>query len=695
MNKRIVYILICLAASLCAIILYRSAVPLIQQLDLRLKDARFRLRGPQRPDPRVVVVAIDNKSVKELGRWPWSREVTAGLITALKGYGVRITALDIVFSEPQGPLPDQRLADAVGRSGNVVLGYFFRQEPQTLSSAAHEQLAASRIRLLRSEKGASFPPIPEFPSLDATIPRVGAKALACGFFNVIPDDDGLCRTIPLLALYDGAVYPSLALKALGLYLGKEPRVEVAPFGIRTLALNDLALPVGEGGSLALNYYGPGGSFVTLSAVDVLNRRVATGVLRNALVFVGATEAGIADLRATPFDPVMPGVEIHATVAANALEGRFLVRNSSTVALEIGAIVLVPLLLARLLASSSGTLAGLGWFAFSVAGYLLANLYVFSYLAWDLSVIFPLVPLFAGYTGCEAYRNLVIEKRGRYLKSAFGSYVSPDLVEVIVKDPDRLRLGGERREITVLFSDIRAFTTISESLQPEDLVRLLNGYLSPMTRIILEERGTLDKYIGDAVMAIFNAPLDVANHAEHACRTAFRMLDRLTTLNAEFSSSGLPEIDIGIGINTGDAIVGNMGADIRFDYTAIGDNVNLASRLEGLNKYYGTRILVTSATRHQAGDAFLFREADLVRVKGKREPVTVFELMTSRHELAAPFSRGLSLYRERRFAEAAPLFAELNGRFGDRLSLLYQERCDSFLLAPPPADWDGVCTLQAK
>jgi len=291
---------------------------------------------------------------------------------------------------------------------------------------------------------------------------------------------------------------------------------------------------------------------------------------------------------------------------------------------------------------------------------------------------------------------VVERKGRQLKKAFSNYVSADLVREIEKHPDKLVLGGEQRELSILFSDIRGFTTLSESLSPPELVKLLNEYLSPMTRIVLEEKGTLDKFIGDAVMALFNAPLDVPDHAVRACTAAVRMLDELERLNADFIQRGMHPLDIGIGINTGLAVVGNMGADIRFDYTAIGDAVNLASRLEGLNKYYGTHILLGEETRNRISDQqFTFREIDRVRVKGKQLPVLIFELMVSNHKIRPRFEEGLENYRAGRFKEARLIFEELAATDDDAPSRLYVARCDDYIAHPPPTDWDGVYTATSK
>jgi adenylate cyclase len=300
-----------------------------------------------------------------------------------------------------------------------------------------------------------------------------------------------------------------------------------------------------------------------------------------------------------------------------------------------------------------------------------------------------------FLGGESYRNLVVERKGRHLKKAFGTYLSPDLVAEIARDPDSLKLGGEKRIISVIFTDIREFTSLSEKLAPEKLVSLLNRYLSPMTRIVMEERGTLDKFIGDAVMAFYNAPLEVPDHAARACRSALRMLEELARLNTQLEASGMPTIKIGIGIHTGEAVVGNMGADIRFDYTAIGDSVNLASRLEGLTKYYGVSAIVSDETRRAAGEGFHFRELDLVRVKGKQKPVAVFELMMENSMIYDSFKNGLKLYRNRDFKEASRIFEHLESVNCDSTSALYAGRCREFLANPPDEDWDGVYVANAK
>ncbi|SKA23115.1 adenylate cyclase [Trichlorobacter thiogenes] len=696
MRKRIVFVAFGIIAAILTSVGYRQAPQALQQLDYRMKDARFRVRGPIAPHKDVVVVAIDHASIKELGRWPWSREVTGKLIENLTYYGTKVTALDIVFSEPQSSAADAALASSIARSGNVVMGYFFREEEQAVDPAAVAQMERATVKLMKVAEGVQSIPLTQYANIDINLPQLGSKALDFGFFNAKSDGDGLYRRSILLLLYNGDIYPSLAMNALRHYLGSDIVLEVKSYGIDSLQIGSLRVPSQEDGTMALNYYGPARSFRTISAVDVVKKRLKKDELKGAMAFVGATEIGIYDIRPTPFDALQPGVELHATVAANALDRRFLKYDGITQTYEMLCILLLPILLGLVLAFMPGTFAGLAAFAGTTGLFLTINYFGFTLGLRDMTVIYPLLGLGLTYLGSESWRNLVVEKKGRQLKKAFSNYVSPDLVREIEKNPDKLVLGGEQREISILFSDIRGFTTVSESLTPPELVTLLNEYLSPMTRIVLEEKGTLDKFIGDAVMAIFNAPLDVPGHAEHACTAAVKMLEELKRLNVGFAERGMHTLDIGVGINTGPAVVGNMGADIRFDYTAIGDSVNLASRLEGLNKYYGSHILVSEDTHKQVtGGGFTFREVDRVRVKGKHLPIVMYELMITNLDLLPRFEEGLEKYRSQQFTEAQLIFDQLVSDYSDGPSRLYSSRCADYLETPPPADWDGVYTAKSK
>ncbi len=709
-NRTFVLAAICLAASLISLGLFAAKPDFLNSIELKLRDARFRTRGGLPPDSRVVVVAIDPKSVRELGRWPWDRKVIARLLERLKQYGARTVALDIVFSEPSDPASDNELAAAMRRDGNVAAGFFFRREKEGKKPVAAAVLRPVRINMVKMENGAREAPVMAYPEAEANIPLIARAAASAGFFNIIQDRDGILRMATLVAAYRGDIYPSLPLSALRLYFHDDITLDVARYGVDGVLIGDRRVPADESGRLAINYYGGQGAFRTISAADVIKGRLEKDELKDALVFVGATETGISDVKTTPLDPVLPGVEVHATIASNILQGNFLVRDGRVIALEVLFIFLFPLALALLLRIAHRTVTALVLFLGVAGAYFMINNFLFARYFLDTGIIYPAISLGLTYLGSEAYRNFIEERQGRFLKKAFSSYVSPDLVSVIIKNPDMLKLGGEQRVITVLFSDIRGFTTLSEKMEPEPLVRLLNLYLRPMTDIILRHNGTLDKYIGDAIMAIFNAPLTIEGHPARACASAVEMLEKLKEVNAGFREMGLPELDIGIGINTGNVIVGNMGTDMRFDYTAIGDTVNLASRLEGMNKVYKTRIIVSESTRKgflQAADTAVdatgigratpaFREVDLIKVKGKGDPVTIYELSTDMDRgLITGFEGGLALYRQQRFKEALLVFGGIEEKYKDGTSGVFGQRCREFIDKAPGPGWDGIYVAKTK
>lgn len=696
MRKFLIFLLLALVSSLVILCIDYASPSFIHNVDLKMKDLRLLVRGTVEQHSTVVIVAIDNKSVKEIGRWPWSREKIGELIKGMADYGVKVTALDVVFSESQNLVSDTALAEKIALSGNVIEGYFFRNEMHPLDPEVLAQIQSSKIQQLHIDSGVTSVPLIEYANMDANIPLIGQGALAYGFFNVIQDTDGLFRRVPLLMMYNGNIFPSIVLQALQQYTHERVNVGIGLSGIRSIQLGKLTIPSSREGEVSVNYYGPGGSIRTYSAVDIIKKRLPSDELQGKIAFVGFTEMGIYDIRPTPFDSTLPGVEIHATAAANTLEQCIIIRNSGTIVAERILLFLLPLLLALLLGLAPNATVGL--FAVSVVSalYLAFNYLLFSRYLLDLSILHPLMALGFTTLSSEIYRSLVVDRKGRYMKKAFSNYVSADLVAQIMKNPDSLKLGGEKRNISILFSDIRGFTSLSEKLSPEALVQVLNEYLNPMTLIVLEEKGTLDKYIGDAVMALYNAPLDVADHADHACRSALKMMVKLTELNQSFIERDIQPIDIGIGINTGDAVVGNMGAAMRFDYTAIGDNVNLASRLEGLNKMYGTHIIVSESTKLLAGNDLNFREIDLVAVKGKLQPVPIYELMVNDDsQMRGAFGDALRVYRNKNFTAALLMFDDLYTGKQDHVSSLYAGRCREFIDSPPPAEWDGVFVAKRK
>ncbi|MBI5213736.1 MAG: adenylate/guanylate cyclase domain-containing protein [Nitrospirae bacterium] len=705
LHRFVIFTAIGFASAALIIFIYSRKIDFFNAVDLKLKDVRLKTRGTAVPDKRVIIAAIDGKSINELGRWPWDRKIIARLVENLKLYGAKTIALDIVFSEPSNPGSDKQLADAFRSSGSVVGGYFFREETEQSDSGSLSALEQSRIKILKIRDNATDVPIAGYSSVELNIPEIAQSAVSAGFFNIIQDSDGILRSSNLLMIYDGNVYPSLALSALRHYLGSEIILEAAQYGVDNLLMGNHRMPVDESGKLTLNYYGKGGTFKTIPAVDIIKNRLKSGSLNDTVVFVGPTEIGLSDLRTTPVDPVLPGVEIHATVASNALQNSFIIRDGRVTMLDMAFIIIFALMLTTSLSFIKRTIIALALFLTVLGLYFSVNFMVFKNYLLNTSVLFPIASITMAYLCSEAYRNLIEEKHSRFLKKAFTSYVSPALVGEIMKNPDMLKLGGEKRNITVLFSDIRGFTTISEKLTPEALVHLLNQYLGPMTDIVLQHRGTLDKYIGDAIMALYNAPLDVEDHPLQACRSALVMMEKLKDLNVDFKANGLPAVDIGIGINTGDVIVGNMGTDVRFDYTAMGDTVNLSSRLEGMNKIYKTHIIFTEFTLdklktlgllQQVSGEIRFRELDFIKVKGKDKPVTIYELSASMDEaVAEKFEEALGLYRKQSFNEAKEIFERLESENGDKSAGMFAERCAEFIDNPPGADWDGVYTAKTK
>lgn len=661
-------------------------------MDLKAADAMFMARGARVAPSEVVIVAVDEKSVNELGRWPWTRTTTAALISALSE--AKTVAVDMVFSEPQDPASDAALSEAAARSGNVVLGYFFRGDTSVVPDpSALSALQLSRISLLNLDKTVSAP-WPAFPSVETNTALIGRGAAGFGAFNTMPREDGIYREMSLLLGYGPAVYPAMPVEALKNYLGTQTIARLASYGVDGLILGELNVPVDEAGALTLNFYGPAGSFRTYSATDVIKGVVSPKEFSGKLVFVGVTEKAVYDIRPTPLDPLFPGVEIHATAAGNILAGDFLIRDGRVIAFDALMTILAPVVLGFFLSGVRRTVAGLAGFALLSVLAVSGEFILFSVFSIMPAPVYPVLSMAVCYMSGEAYRNLVAEKRNRYLKRAFSSYVSAELVSEILDNPGALKLGGEKREVSVLFSDIRGFTGISERFTPEKLVEFLNRYLSPMTGIVLEEKGMVDKYIGDAIMAVFNAPVEVSGHAGRACAAALRMTEALASFNARWEGSGYPTVETGIGINTGEAVVGNMGAELKLNYTAIGDTVNLASRLEGMNKVYGSSIIVSGATKEAAGEGFFFRELDFVRARGKERPIVIFELAgrkganPEKEEICARFAGALAFFRARRFKEAREAFIVLAG-LGDGPSGVYLARCDEFILSPPTEGWDGA------
>jgi adenylate cyclase len=645
--------------------IYLSAPAFLKTVENKLYDLHFTLRGARHPGEQVTIVAVDENSLTALGRWPWPRSALARMVRILTDAGAKVIAVDILLSEPEinrerelvtrlserfdaagvgraSPAgralhaeddhlaqldSDQQLAQAIAESGRVILPMVFdlraglsdsRREP----SGAPLKSALTRFR--RYDERALYPP-PQAERATTPIPRFMDVAQALGHVTMIADRDGTTRWEALVFDYRGSYYPSLAVQAVRLFLGAEPSSMQLDFG-RALSVASVDVPVDPRNRMLIDWIGPPGTFRTVSAMDLIAGKVPPEVLRGRVVFIGTTAAGTYDLRVTPMSPVFPGVEKHATVAANLLSRRFLQRPDWVELLEAGGVILWPLLLSWLLprfrpVQSLAVIAGL-WIV------LYGAIHVAFLRGLWLPLVYPSVAMGLAFVGITVYRVMTEERQRLWTKRAFQQFVSPEVVERLVNNPAELKFGGEVRNLTVLFSDIRDFTTYTEQHQPEEVVQMLREYLTRMVDQVLAQQGTLDKFIGDAVMAIFGAPVAAPDHAERACRAALGMIQEVQALQEKWVAEGREPFRIGIGINTGDMVVGNLGSEQLFDYTVIGDGVNIGARLESLNKEYktSTHIIISETTYQAARGAIDVRRLGDVTVKGKTRPLVVYELV---------------------------------------------------------------------
>ncbi len=732
---RVIVLLSGLVLSVAFCVLYAVQPIFFQYLDDKYYDSLLRRIHETETTGKIVIVDIDEKSLSELGQWPWPRYRVARLLEKIQGLGAASVALDIVFSEPdrtsldilreelhkdyniridfQGLPPmlrdnDQVMAEAL-RKGPFVLGYHFNFDLAQLPQGPGEcHLVPVTLPVFTVPGAKSWEEVLyDAPGVVCNIRVLSEAADASGFFNALPDGDGIMRRSPLVIAYEGKFYPGLALAALKMYrpeaklrlaMGDREYMDPDP---QFLHFGDTRIPLDETGQMLIHYRGMRNSFPYFSVADVLLDRLEPGVFQDKIVFVGTSAAGLKDLRATPLDQVFPGVEVHATIADNILQQDFLRRPDNTVHIEVllilGLGVCSTLLLAW--AGASWSLAPLGIVG---AGLWYFTDWTFRHRGLFLSPLFPLVALAANFSLLTLIKYWREESQKRFFHNAFSQYVSKAVVEQMVKSPDKLSLSGEEREVSILFSDIRGFTSMSERLTPNQVSQLLQAYFTPMTAEIIQSSGTLDKFIGDAIMAFWNAPLDTPQHQEKAVRAALGMHEQLVRLNPEFKELFNLELQVGVGLHCGLVRVGNMGSKDLFDYTIIGDNVNLASRLEGLTKYYGLGILVSEGIRNACPPgSFHFQEVDRVRVKGKVLPIAIYtpysmaDKMVYAEELEL-HEKAMELYRGQTFKESGRLFAVLRGQYRDlKLYAHYQERCATLEATPPGPDWDLVFTHESK
>lgn len=702
---------------------------------------------PRKGPSHSVIIDLDEESLHQYGQWPWPRTLVAQLTTELKKLGAASIAYDITFAEADRTSPhvlagmiekkegmeqvaaelrklpdnDAIFADAIRDAGNVVTAFVGSEQPKEWMPLAKSTIGGSVQS--RSNLGLWQ------ENFAVTLPELVEAAAGNGSFSMAPDGDGLLRRIPILVgrrkgndkITDEQPLPGLALEALRVAAGASivKIVDTGPpeFKIDEIQFNardaqgkkkKIVIPTDEKGNFIMYYAGKRDELY-IPAWKVLKGLIDESLIKGKIAFVGTSTIGLLDLRSTPLNPILPGVEVHAEIVDQVLNKQFIVRANNTRGVEGGVTIAASLaIIAMAPFVSAGILALFSLLI--IAGIIGGGFYAYATSGDLFDVVFPSCVIVTIFILASIFSNLRTEMEKRMIRQAFSHYLSPVLIAELAKNPEKLRLGGEVRDLSVMFTDIRNFTTISESMEPAELIRMMNDFLTPMTSAVLDNRGTVDKYMGDAMMAFWNAPLDDAKHAENACRTALLMVASLAPVNdnlrARMEAAGKPfrELKAGIGINSGTASVGNMGSKQRFAYSALGDTVNLASRIEGQTKGYGISIMISDSVR-RAAPGFAAIEIDLLTVKGRKEPERVHALLGDETEAQSPefaafaalHTGMLAAYRMRDWDSAAEQ-ADACATERPELFLLYKlykERISAYRENPPPADWGGVWVAKDK
>lgn len=741
----------------------------VYKLESGLLDWRFNMRGPEKPKTKVGILAIDEKSIQQFGRWPFSRRFYNRALENLKKMGVSWIGFDAIFSEPEVPTladaksyldvlkksngsqigynlskamdgiqkmeaispGDASFARGVKNFENIVLGFFYMKSQFEVERSGIadepfkniESMDASAIEAIIFPGDESDFSNYEKSDLNvsgalANIPALSASTDHFAFFSNEPDGDAIVRWTSLLAIIDGRLMPSLSLKVAAEAMDRDIVVFFNEIGVEAISLvsreddtDSVEVPVDFYGRsrFLMNHRGPGyETFPHISLADAFNGTFsdkAKEFLPGSILLLGATATGTNDQRPNPFDPALDGVENHATVIDNIMAKDFIKRVPEMQKLEMNLVVGLGLVFAPIMIFSNAVLGGIFAIIFCFGYYYFDQIQWFSQGVWAYMAM-PYIEIISLFILITIYKYATEEREKRKVKGAFSHYLSSDVMEQVLDDPDSLSLGGERKNLTVFFSDVRGFTTISESLTPEKLCTLMNDYFTPMTGIILKSRGVLDKYIGDAIMAFWGAPIEIEDHADVAADACIEMLYALEVIQKEFDEKGYPWVDIGIGLNTGAMSVGNMGSDERFQYTVMGDSVNLGSRLEGMTKNYGVRCMISEYTvaNFKRPETHIIRDLDDIQVKGKVEPVKVFELIRPDYlkdsakleKLLKHFEAGRIHYRAQDWENAEKEFGEcMLIHPDDGPTNTYLKRISEMKKRPKIENWDGVTRFTTK
>jgi len=661
MKDKLLYLGVLIPILVVTLLLQQKQVEPFESFSLRYNDINFDLQKKE-PSKDVVFVAVDEPSVNEFGRWPWKRESIAKGIDGL--VEADVVLMDMIFSEPTSEEQDAILAESLSGLNSSVCGFFLRDKStQSVSDEELEVLGDSSLDLLQSQiaefKKPQFVPAP-FAELNI-LPIMESCTLN-GSFTTLSESDHLLRSYPIAVYFENILYPSLAIQGLRLKFNKD----VKRVDDTHIEIDEHLVGLNKQGFIRLNFYNPE-LYNIVSFLDVASGKIKPEYFAGKIVILGVTDVGAGDVVSTPIGSI-PGPLLHYTFISNLLENHLIKEPTNITPVLIVLMVLLPFILVLLFKKI------LHRVIINVVVYLLVFAYIRYLFVTDMIYIdlfYPLISLVLSLVAVEAIAFNLQEKSGKFMRGAFSNYLSGDLLDKLIENPEALSLGGEAKELSILFSDIRGFTTISEKMEsPVALINLLNRYFTPMTNAVLDNGGMLDKYIGDAVMAFFNAPVDIKDHADAACVSALEMIEKLDILNEKLVLENIDPIRIGIGINTAEVVVGNMGSDTRFNYTVIGDGVNLASRVEGLTKNYGIDILITEFTVAKIGKQFIYREIEPVKVKGKDEAVLLYQLMPTTQkskEIKKLYDEALSIYKSGDFVEAKKLFNSLVEDYDDNPS----------------------------
>lgn len=710
-------------------------IPFVEKTESLLYDERIKINLQDDVDPRIVIVDIDEQSLAALGRWPWGRDVVAKIVDNLfDHYKITLLGFDVVFAEQDNssglsvlenlaqqefkniPEFQVKLADIRPRlERDSLLAKSFKDRAIVLGYSEKDSDGSTGLLpdpvLQLSDIGYRNIPFQEVNAFSANLPVLQQQASSAGFFSErhSVDRDGIRRRVPLLQSYEGALYEALSLAMVRAMLGLPPlelfistpdEENLENHGLESISFAGFSIPVDEYANALIPFRGKAGSFPYISAVDVITKKVPVSSLEDAIVLVGTTAPGLLDLRSTPVAQVYPGVEIHANMIAGILDQNIKHKPAYTRGVEIVTLFIIFGLMIYYLPRFSPVAVVVATMALLAATVGL-NLYFWT----QLNVVVPLgssLLLIAILFVIHIIYGFFLENRTkRHIAQMFGQYIPKKLVDEMVETNESFGLKGESREMSVLFSDVRGFTTISEGLEPEELTKLMNSILTPLTAVIHTHRGTIDKYMGDAIMAFWGAPIHDENHASHAVLAGMEMIEKIRLLQHDFKQRGWPEIKIGVGINTGIMNVGNMGSEFRMAYTILGDAVNLGSRLEGITKQYGVDILVGETTKQQC-PGIIFVEVDRVRVKGKDQPVTIYTPVGNEADISEDvqqkiddFHRMLDCYRRKQWDETIKILGKLKDEKFSTLYDIYYKRIQYYRDNDPGASWDGVFIHTSK